>query len=295
MLSALLSYYFIALIYIIVQFKKDKSNWIVKLFIAIFCPFIGFVLLYFMFHSLKNNENHLNEEMIRKDKDIPELLNRVNVEKELRVVPIKEALIMNDNQTKRNMLLNLLKNESFKNIEILQTALQNEDTETSHYAAVAIQDIKGKLLSTMQQLEFQMEQNENDVELLKTSAQVIKQYLDTGFLDERTNKQYLYKYTLILEKVIHIVPTEKEHYIEKINSDLKLGELETAEEYSTMFLQYCSNEEESYFMALKIYYILKNPIKFNEMLFRLRQSSIRLSPQGLNKIRFWLYGDVNGA
>ncbi|WP_346234962.1 hypothetical protein MKY04_19045 [Lysinibacillus telephonicus] len=218
----------------------------------------------------------------------------VDVEKETSIVPMKDALLLNDHQTKRKMLLDILKNDTFHHIGILQSALENDDTETSHYAATAIQDIKGKLQNSIRQLEYQIEKQPDDVDVLISFSQVIKQYLNTGYLDERTKKQYSYRYSQILGKVIEAVPQEKKYYIEKINCDLQLGELETAEKYSQLFLKFCANEEEAYFMAMKLYYSLKNQMKFKEVLQMLRDSSVRLSPQGLNKIRFWLHGDTNG-
>lgn len=294
MFNVLMMYFLIVCIYLIIQYRKDQKNFIVKMLIAIFCPFIGLIILYFMFHNVKNNEQFIPDGLIKKGEEKTEILRKVDVEKETSIVPMKDALLLNDRQTKRKMLLDILKNDTFHHIGILQSALENDDNETSHYAATAIQDIKGKLQNSIRQLEYQIEKQPNDVDVLISFAQVIKQYLNTGYLDDRTKKQYAYRYSQILEKVIEIVPQEKEYYIEKINCDLQLGELKTAEKYSQLFLEFCADEEEAYFMSMKLYYSLKNQMKFKEVLQMLRDSSVRLSPQGLNKIRFWLHGDTNG-
>ncbi|WP_102275136.1 PLD nuclease N-terminal domain-containing protein [Cytobacillus massiliigabonensis] len=295
MFKALFVYYLFAIIYMIFQFRKNRRQVSVKMMILLFCPFFGMIFLYFMFHQLKSDEYSIPEGMIKREKEQSDILQKIDVEKETSIVPMKDALLLNDNQTKRRMLMNLLKNDTFNHIEILQTALQNDDSETSHYAAAAIQDIKGKLLNAIAQMEFQLEEYPNDLKLLISFGQVIKNYLNTGFLDDRTEKRYRYQYTQILERMIEIDPNEKKYYIEKINCDLDLGELKTAEKYCRIFLDQCSNEEESYFMAMKLYYSMKNQIKFQEVLLLLRQSSVRLTPQGLSKIRFWLHGETNGS
>ncbi|WP_313800175.1 hypothetical protein [Cytobacillus sp.] len=294
MLSALLVYYLIAVIYMIIEYRKSKRNITVKSMIVFFCPFVGFFILYFMFHKLKNEEQAIPDGLIKKEQEQSVILQNVDVEKETSIVPMKDALLLNDNQTKRKMLMDLLKNETFNRIEILQTALKNDDTETSHYAATAIQDIKGKLLNSIGEMEYQIEENPNDLKLLISFGQVIKNYLNTGFLDHRTVKQYSYRYSRIMENILEINPKGNEFYIEKINCDLQLGELETAEKYCQLFLHHCGNEEEAYFMTMKFYYTIKNQIKFHEVLQLLRQSPVRLTPQGLNKIRFWLHGGTNG-
>lgn len=291
MLNALLIYYLIIAIYLIIHFRKKRKNLVVKLIVAILCPFLGLFILYIMFNDRKNDEQFVAEGIIQKQKDKSEILRRVDVESETSIVPIKDVLLLNENHTKRKMLLDILKNDTFKHIGILQTALLNDDSETSHYAATAIQDIKSKLLSSIQQMEFQLGKHPDDLKLLSSYAEVIKQYVKTGFLDERTEKKYYYHYSQILERIIEIVPQEKEFYIEKINCDLQLGELYSAEKYCKSFLDYCSTEEEAYFMSMKFYFSMKNQVRFNQTLQMLRESSVRLSPNGLNKIRFWLHGD----
>lgn len=294
MFSILLIYYVITFLYLMIQYRRDRENMVVKLLIGLFCPFIGLILLFIMFHNRKDDKNFLPDELIKKEKETAETLRNVDIEKETNIVPMRDALLLNDNQTKRKLLMNILKNETFNKIDILQTALQNDDTETSHYAATAIQDTKGQLLKSMQHFEYQVEKFPSDLEQLISYTQVIKQYLNTGFLDERTKKQYLYRHLQILEKIIEIVPHEKEHYIEIINRAIELEEFEYAKTYSEAFLRYCEKEEEAYFLSMKLYYTLKDQLKFHETLQTLRDSSVRLSPKGLNKIRFWLHGDTNG-
>ncbi|MED4453983.1 hypothetical protein [Metabacillus fastidiosus] len=294
MFSILFIYYIVTLLYLIIQYRKDDRNIIMKILIGLFCPLIGLLLLYFMFHQKKDEKHYLPDDLIKKGEETSEILSRVDVEKETNIVPVRDALLLNDNQTKRRVLMNVLKNETFNKIEILQTALQNEDTETSHYAAAAIQDTKGQLLKSIQQLEYEAERFPNEIERLAPYARVIKQYVNTGFLDDRTRKQYLYQYFQLLENMIELAPREKEYYIEIINCALELEELERAETYSHAFLKYCGAEEEAYFSSMKLYYKLKNQSKFHEILQMLRDSPVKLSPQGLNKIRFWLHGDKNG-
>ncbi|MGX6443166.1 PLD nuclease N-terminal domain-containing protein [Neobacillus sp. K501] len=293
MLKGLLVYYLIVAIYLLIHLRKRQKNIVVKLIVSIFCPFFGLIILYFMFHNRKVDGAFIPEGIIEKQKEQADILRKVDFERETSFVPMKDALLLNDNQTKRKMLLDILKNDTFSHIGILQTALHNDDSETSHYAATAIQDIKSQLLSSIQQMEYQLEKHPDNQKLLTSYAEVIKSYVNTGFLDKRTEKKYYYHYSQMMERIIEIVPTEKDYYIKKINCDILLGELSSAEKYCQTFLDYCSNEEEAYFMSMKLYFSMKNQVKFNKTLQMLRESSVRLSPNGLNKIRFWLQGDSN--
>ncbi|MGM7684402.1 hypothetical protein ACSVDA_19975 [Cytobacillus sp. Hm23] len=239
-----------------------------------------------------NISNRKFESIIHREKIDKDILTSVNKEKEINVVPIKDVLILNDNKTKRKMLLDVLKTDSLIQGDILQAAIKNDDTETSHYAASAILEVNSSLLNSLQKLELQLEITPTEVSIMKSYAQVIRQYVDLGILDERAELQYLYQYSQVLEKIIDIEPNNKENYIEKIECDLQLGELKVAEKYCELFMNYCSNEEEAYFITMKLYYILKDQEKFNEILNMLRNSPVRLTPLGLNKMRYWLKGSV---
>lgn len=296
MLNILLIYYLLCGVYLVFFSGKLPSNWGTQLLILAFSPFIGPVILYYMFKKEKGRSDGLPEWLIKK-KLIEErkALVRPDEERERNVVPFDDVLLLNDNKMKRKMLLDLLKNESLQSIDFLKTAIQDEDTETSHYAATAISDVKRKLLSAMQKLEAQIDQDPYDFSLVSSYCEVLKQYIEIEFLDERTKERSMYNYSLALEKLIEIKPREKEYYIEKINCDLQLKEFEKANDYSKLFLNYCSDCEEAYFLSMKVYFLLKNKQEFEETLQLLRNSPVRLSSQGLKQIRFWLQGDSNAS
>ncbi|WP_042356150.1 hypothetical protein [Bacillus rubiinfantis] len=294
MRSALLLYYLLCIVYLLIQFRKSRKHFIIQAAILPFCPFIGFVMIYYMYKNKQKQNQKLSEEFIKIEKGEADFLQRVDIEKETNIVPMKDALLLNDNQTKRKMLLDMLKNDTFIHMGILQSALENDDTETSHYAATAIQDIKSKLLNAIQSLEYETEKQPDNVKLLISYAQVIKEYINTGFIDERTKRQYYYQFSHILERIIEKEPQEKSFYLEKINCDFQLREMEHAETDCQNFLQQFPDDEDAYFMTMKLYYLLSDQMNFNHALEKLRQSSVRLTPQGLNKIRFWLTGDPNG-
>jgi hypothetical protein len=289
-----LIYNFFCIIYIYFFHYRRKKKWLAQYFIAFFFPVVGFLLIYLMNKKVRSQKDAIPKWLLRQKEDVDHReisIFKADIEKERNVVPMEDALILNENKVRRTMLLDILKEESLQNIDALKFALENEDSETSHYAATAIMEIKRKLLNRMQSLEVQVDENPNDLKVLSAYKEVIKQYINSGFLDEKTLWKNKYVYSTILEKMIEIQPNEESYFIDKISCDLSMAEYSTARHYCDLFVKLHPNCEDAYFMDMKIHYLMKNSASFEESLNQLRNSSVRLSPNGLSKLRFWLQGE----
>jgi hypothetical protein len=296
MVKWILLYQLFCIFYIYLFHYRRKRKWVAQFLIAFFFPLFGFLLIYLM-NKKVNSKNDSKPEWLMKKEDITSYkgasIFKGNIEKERNVIPIEDALILNENKVKRTVLLDLLKEESIQNMDALKFALKNEDSETSHYAATAIMEIKRKLLNSMQKLELQMDDNPNDLQVLSVYSEVVKKYINSGYLDEKSLLKNRYALSNVLEKMIEIQPNEEKYFIDKVTCDLELLEYSTARSYCDLFLNLHPNCEEAYFMDMHIHYLMKNMNAFEQALNRLRQSSVRLSPNGLSRLRFWLQGEMN--
>ncbi|WP_180994227.1 hypothetical protein [Bacillus sp. Marseille-P3661] len=237
----------------------------------------------------KKHEHVKPDWLLKKQRDENAVtLIKIDEEKERNAVSFEDALLFNSNDIKRGILLEYLKTDSIENIEFLEKALNDEDTETAHYAATALLGIKQKLFNSAQSLQARLDQNPNDTETLMAYANVIKKSIELEKIDDMIKRRYSYQYSLLLQKLIEIEPQQKSHYIKKINCDLELGEYDTAFAYIKQFISFFPNDEAGYFLKMKLHFQMKNKEQFYETIYQLRRSSIVLSPEGLNKLRFWL-------
>lgn len=269
---------------------RKKINWVIQLAFIVCIPFFGIILLLFLYKDTKN-ENGLPNWLIQKmEDDQGDILQKDKADVH-QVVPFQDALIFNDNQLKRKMLLNLLKKDSFQNVSLLRAALENEDTETSHFAATAILDTKSKIGLSIQQLEVELDKDPYNLEKLISISKLLFNSLEIEFVDHQTKKKYLYNYTTILERIIELDPFNPSFFIKKIESDLELGEYQNARDYCKLFRQSCPDHEESYFQSMKLYHKLQDQAGFDQTLDDLRNAPIKMSQQGLQKLRFWIEGE----
>jgi hypothetical protein len=267
-----------------------RKGVVLQFLILLSCPFISIFFIYAMLKKVYARDA-LPDWLLRREDYDDFVIKSPDIEEETNLIPFNEALILNDNKTKRKMLIDLLKGEFLKNVDALELALQSDDSETSHYAATAIQQVKSDLMKNMRKIEEKLA-NENDVILLESYRDMIKHYIRIEFLDERTRKKYTYKYIHTLDRLLEQSPTsDSRNYLEKIEAALYLAEHHIALKTAEQFLSLFPDKEEAYFASMNVHYTMKNKTEFKRVINRLRSSDIKLSPNRLNQLRFWLQGD----
>lgn len=293
--SVLLSYMALCIVYISIRHRHDKKEAWVRIVLAVGFPVIGFLLPSFRskrWHE-RNDTRHerarkeLFDDILVENVTLPNIVSKLETEKEMNVVPLEEALLVNDLSTRRRVMIDLLKQDSLDYLEVLQMAVSNEDTETSHYAVSAIMEMKRKIVINLQELAVKFEENKKDAHVLLSYAEILKSYMRSGFLDERTRIKYSYTYTNVLKLLIEQVPEAREVYVDKIRTDLDLGEFTEAEETALQYLKQFPLREDSYLSLMNVYYTMRSIEKLKSTLIELRKSPIRLSNQALTVVRFW--------
>jgi hypothetical protein len=302
-LIVILVYYLASIVIIVSDSIKTRNNQmnIVELFfsacIILTLPILGaFVIVSFRIFSIhiKNSIIDLAPEIhftgIRSD-----ILYKSDPYKEKNIIPMEEALIINNNQTKRTLLIEALKRDFFKSLYFIQKAIRDRDTETSHYAASALMELKDKLNRDLRMASAMYNMDRNNMQYLEAYALAIKQIIESNINNDGDLESLSNDYISILKQLNILLPDEGKYYQDSINFMLKVGEYEQAELVCARYLQNERNSEAPYLLYLKIYYIMGKHSEFIKMLRLLQTSNVRLSSHGINIIRFWLReGEING-
>lgn len=272
--------------------KNRKESWVWLVWVLCL-PVAGFVFLAVSRFTKKAAEETQDSATAESPMTVAAeigMYRQVDLNKELNIVPMEEVLILNDKSTKRRMLVDALKDESIKQMRILEQAVLNEDTETSHYAATAILEIKRKLQSSMQELSKEYGRGRRDLAIMAPYADAIRMYMESGFLDERSIRKYQYLYSHILEGLVDHHPDQHDYFVAKINCDLALGDYDEARMYCKTFQKHHPNSEMPYILEMKIYFAVRNYKKLQGALAKLKASVPKLSPYALGVAREWSVG-----
>ncbi|KRE93096.1 hypothetical protein ASG89_06200 [Paenibacillus sp. Soil766] len=275
--------------------RRDKREAVVRIVLVVGFPIVGFMLPAFRterWHQRSDSRHErarseLFEDILVEKATLTNIVSKLETEKEMNIVPLEEALLVNDLSTRRRVMIDLLKQDSLDYLEVLQMAVSNEDTETSHYAVSAIMEVKRKIVINLQELAVKFEENKRDAHVLLAYSELLKSYMRSGFLDERTRIKYSYTYSNVLKLLIEVAPESAEAYADKIKTDLDLEEFAEAEETAQMYLKQFPLYEDAYLSLINVYYTMRAIDKLKLTLMQLRQSPIRLSNQALTVVRFW--------
>ena len=262
-------------------------------FIALFVPFSGFIfVLISTFYEMKKRESQLDfRGLMNNEKAALNILSRTNYDEKINTVPLEEAFIINKNSVKRRLMLEVLKSDAARYVKQLKIALGDNDTETSHYAATAMSEVKRKFENIIQELVVKHERNKNDRILSEELIDTISKYLKMNLLDSNTKIKYEYILINSAEALVNkYEDTNAEIYKELLECLFDVKEYIRAQNAGQLFLQRHPNNEEPYVLLLKLYYIQQKKEAFIGTFEDLRKSPVKLSNHALNMVRFWLGG-----
>jgi tetratricopeptide (TPR) repeat protein len=282
----------ISLIYFAVNIKfKGLQDSFYKLFIVFFLPVAG--LLFFAISAILNRIPNRSDSIvdsylkyIREKKHIyyEEV---IDFEKEINTVPLEDSLNFSDNKSKRAYLIYILKKDFASHIKGLQRALKSRDTETSHYAASALVEIKKQFEILLINSYENYKNNKDDVSLVQEYVNTLKKYLKSGLTDKVDYYNYLEKYSFVLADLLSRHITNETYFMDKINCDLELGDYKSAEDFSKRFFEYFPNSEKPYLALLKLYYLSRDVKSFINVSKVLKSKKIGLTEYGESVIKFW--------
>lgn len=275
---------------IVILFWKDKQKAIFLGCVCALMPGIGLLFgigYYFIDKLFGNKAGKVNDLETAADVSHRQVDTMEKVE---RIVAVSEALALNDTKIKKEVLIGVLREDKTKYIEPLKVALQDEDTEASHYAAVALMEIKDEFHNKIEELGAKLKRAPNDLSLLEKYAAALEVSIQSGLNDEKRLSYLEGMYASVLERLIQEGrPTEK-YYQDKIKCEMRRGDFKTAYTYCTAFKEAYEDSEAPYLCLMHYYYVTKNHASFKEVMEELRYSAVTLSRNGLQNMRFWLGG-----
>ncbi|MDU8977606.1 hypothetical protein [Clostridium perfringens] len=222
------------------------------------------------------------------EKSISLLVRAAELEHKKDLIAAEEALILNSNSVKRELIKDILKKDTYKYRTILLNALMDEDTETSHYAATAITQMKGKLTILIQKFEAEYEKNPKNQENADMFLKTLKDYIESNIIDSKEIIKLKYMYRGVLEEYKQNFEFTETHFEELIKTCINLKEYKKALDYNHEFKEKFKDDIKPYILLLEIYYYLKDKKSFNDVILEIRNSSLKVDNYSLDLLRFWI-------
>lgn len=212
-----------------------------------------------------------------------------------RVVPLEEALLINDPSTRRELMMEIMYGNPDDYVRQLKGARMNDDTEVVHYAVTALTELQKEYDLKFQELDWEMEKNPKSRDILDRYLELLNRYLASGIPEGSERDLKLRTYSNMLEKKLEEEKDNLMLWKRKAEADLQIGEYELANEEIRKILEKWEKNETGYLLLIQYYSAILNRAGIDKTLAVLEKKRIHLSPEGRQTVRFWRRNEGAGV
>lgn len=205
------------------------------------------------------------------------------------VVPLEEALIVNDPAERRRLMLSMLTEEPDAYLAQLQAAKLNDDVEVAHYAATAVAQISKESDLKLQQLErtFKTDPSSHN---LDAYCDFLGAYLDSGLAEGRVAQIQRQQYARLLARRCERedVPALRIRYATAL---VDAGEIDKAEDVASQLVIDASDEQDVWMLCLRLAVIRRDGQAVQRVIDAIDKQHVYLNAENRERLAFWREGE----
>lgn len=205
------------------------------------------------------------------------------------VVPLEEALIVNDPSDRRRLMLSMLTEDPDAYLAQLQSAKLNDDVEVAHYAATAVAQISKESDLKLQQLERAFK-TDPSTENLGAYCDYLGTYLDSGLAEGRVEQIQRQQYARLLAR-----RCEREDgaalRIRYATALADAGELDEAEAVITQLVAEVPDDQEAWMLCLRLAVMRRDGEAVQQVIVAIDNQHVYLSAENREMLAFWRDGE----
>lgn len=205
------------------------------------------------------------------------------------VIPLEEALIVNDPADRRRLMLSMLTEEPDAYLAQLQAAKLNDDVEVAHYAATAVAQISKESDLKLQQLEraFKTDPSAHN---LNEYCDFLGEYLDSGLAEGRVAQIQRQQYARLLAR-----RCEREDSVElRIRYVAALADVDQIDEAQAVTDQLVLDvpeEQEVWMLCLRLAVMRRDGDEVHRVIDAIDKQHVYLSAANREELAFWSNGE----
>lgn len=204
------------------------------------------------------------------------------------VIPLEEALIVND-PADRRLMLSMLTEEPDAYLAQLQAAKLNDDVEVAHYAATAVAQISKESDLKLQQLEraFKTDPSSHN---LDAYCDFLGAYLDSGLAEGRVAQIQRQQYARLLARRCEREdgPALRIRYATALAD---AGEIDKAEDVASQLVIDASDEQDVWMLCLRLAVIRRDGQAVRRVIDVIDKQHVYLNAENRERLAFWREGE----
>lgn len=271
-------------------FRDSRGTYLLKFFVRILFPVGGFVFFFLAELFYKTIFRfRVNLEDVTFSKERVDTQVKADEEQERNIIPIEEALAVDDKKSLRTAMLSIIRGEVQSSLSSIATALDSGDSETAHYAAAVLSDKLNEFRMNVRKLYSEIQENPENT----GRAEELIDYMDS-FLKQKVFTQLEQNgYVRMMAEVADLLYREDARSLTAERYEGVCLRLMEAEEFdaSQMWCQRLSEEHPealcAYTCKLKLYFILRDRQAFFQTLDILKKTEVVIDSETLEMIRIF--------
>lgn len=205
------------------------------------------------------------------------------------VVPLEEALIVNDPGDRRRLMRSMLTEDPDAYLAQLQAAKLNDDVEVAHYAATAVAQISKESDLKLQQLERAFK-TDPSAQNLNVYCDYLGTYLASGLAEGRVAQIQRQQYARLLAR-----RCEREDglalRVRYATALADAGEVDEAEDVAERLVADAPDEQDVWMLCLRLAVLRRDGEMVRRVIDAVDKQHVYLSAENREKLAFWREGE----
>lgn len=259
--------------------------------VCVFLPGVGFLLVWMRNYYAKRRQDHDLSSIMEDDgffEDDLSVLKAMDREAEMSHVPMEEALSLNDYDFRRKRVMETLNfSDAMSYMGVLRMAMENEDSETSHYASSIIMLLQEQMQTSLQKKNYAWEQNKADRAAGCEYEAELYRLLTGELMDEQSLYRYRIAYTQLSDELLRQERPEEMLLWHRIEIATATEDLSTASQVVERYLRLYPHSEEAVYQKIMLCIRMRDHSALEEFCKSLSGRPVVLTRRVLDYIRFF--------
>jgi hypothetical protein len=204
------------------------------------------------------------------------------------LVPLEEAVLIDEVKVRRKSMLETLYGDPLKYLDVLNVAKHNEDIETSHYATTTISKAQKDFQLSIQKYAVEIENHPDDPKVLDAYLEILRQYIQSGLLEENLLKKLRILYSKLLDRKLITVKNDKDALIEKLRNAIELKDYTGALDTGHLLKRYWPEDEQTWIEVIRVCIEAKDRVEFKKTIDQIQHKEIVWTEEGRMQISPWI-------
>lgn len=286
-------YILLCIVYAWDSFYTDGSmqETLFKFVVSVFLPVIGFLLIWMRDYYTKRQQEHDLSSIMKEDgffQDDLSILKTMDKEKEMNHIPMEEALLLNNYDFRRKRVMETLSlSDTMSYIGVLRMAMENEDSETSHYASSIIMLLQEQMQTSLQKKSYAWEHNKTNRKMGCDYEAELYQLLTGDLMDKQSLHHYYIAYVQLSDELLQAEIPEETILQHRFQIAMDADDISTATQVVERYLILYPHSEEAVYQKIMLCIRTKNRLALNEFCKSLSSRPVVLTRRVLDYIRFF--------